>query len=556
MFNTKLFNRFIPVFAGVTMLFSACDKNDPAPEPEVHHFTISMTDISLSSGVLSITKDDPETPFYYAIMKKSALEALGEDFQAQANAYFEGEYEFYLNEYGLTHEQAIGEMLNEEDIKDKELSWFTAAVDYVVIAAYVDDTPKAISDFESYEFSTAAPEPADVTFDLAITDIQKRQASFTITPSNDEDTYSFAVVKYDDYKDMTDDEILAALLPVHSYIMYNGQYSDYAELYAGTEYMLAVYGQEYGAATTKLYKTIFSTPEAGDPTKWTFEASFSEGDIKGYQLNAAISPSDDGIDYFYELIPDYYTADRFLEEFKANMDYMLENSGLSKELYVQLYSVYGKDETLFNVIPGQGYKIAAIAVDSKTLDFATGVIFSDVITPAIPEDSDATIEVSWDKYYDGDSIYEYNNGYSYVKGAAVFPISIKHDGAQMRYGVFVDDGVEYSKTQLVYTLLEKGSAWEQDCFAPFDRDGVVYAVAIDNNGLCSPVFSKKFNFSKSGAASGEEYFKDKGYDTMAAAASEAKSESAAPAAGFAKKVGRDMSMPQAFSEPAENPYRR
>lgn len=555
MFNAKLFTRLIPVFAGITMLVASCDKNNVTAEPEVHHFTISMSDITLSSGVLTITKDDPDTPFYYAIVKKSSLEALGENFQAQANAYFKGEYEFYLNDFGLTHEQAIAEMLHAEDIKDKELSWFTAAVDYVVIAAYSDDTPEAIGDFESYEFSTLAPEPADVTFEITVTELQKRQVSYTITPSNDEDTYSFAVVKCDDYKGMTDDEILADLLPLHSYIMYNGQYSGTEDLYAGTEYMLAVYGSAYGAATTKLYKKVFTTPDAGDPSKWTFEASFEGGDIKGYQLNATVIPSNDAIDYFYELVPDSYTAERFLKEYKANMDYMIEVSGITKELYVQWYSVYGTDETLFNVVPGQGYKIAAIAVDSKTLDFATGVMFSDVITPAVPEDSDAAIEVIWDKYYDGDSIYEYNNGYSYVRDRAVFPISIKHDGAQMRYGVFIDDGKEYSKQELVYTLLEKGSAWVQDCFAPFGKDGVVYAVSIDNNGLCGPVFSKKFNFSKSGAASGEEYFKDKGYD-VTAAASEVKTESAAPSSGFARRVRQDKPMPEAFTKPAENPYRR
>ena len=84
---------------------------------------------------------------------------------------------------------------------------------------------------------------------------------------------------------------------------------------------------------------------------------------------------------------------------------------------------------------------------------------------------------------------------------------------------------------------------------------MVYAVSIDNNGLCGPVFSKKFNFSKSGAASGEEYFKDKGYD-VTAAASEVKTESAAPSSGFARRVRQDKPMPEAFTKPAENPYRR
>ena len=78
MFNAKLFTRLIPVFAGITMLVASCDKNNVTAEPEVHHFTRSMSDLTLSSGVLTITKDDPDTPFYYAIVKKSSLEALGE----------------------------------------------------------------------------------------------------------------------------------------------------------------------------------------------------------------------------------------------------------------------------------------------------------------------------------------------------------------------------------------------------------------------------------------------------------------------------------------------
>ncbi len=544
MVNSRFFSRIIPVFAGITMLVASCDKNN-AVTPEVRHFEIEMSDITLSSGVLSITKDDPDTPFYYAVVSKKSLADFGGDFQTQANAYFEGEYDFYLNEFGLSREQALAEMLHSEDIKDYELSWFTAAVDYVVIAAYVDDTPKAISEFECYEFSTLAPEPADVTFELEITTLGTRQVSFCITPSNDDDTYSFAIVKCDDYKGMTDDEILAALLPAYSYMMYSRQYSATEEVLAGTEYMLAVYGQEYGAATTKLYKKVFTTPEAGDPAKWNFEASYADGGIKGYQLSVTITPNDESIDYFYELVTEEYTADRFLEEYKANMDYIIKSSGITRELYFQWYSTYGPTEEQYNVVPGQGYKIAAIAADGNTLEFASGVIFSEVITTSIPEDSDVSIEVSWDKYYDGTSIYEYNNAFAYFKDRAVFPVTVTHNGEQMRYGVFVDKGEEYTKSQIVCSLLNNGSAWVDDCYAPFDTDGVVYAVAIDNNGLCGPVFSKKFNFSKSGAASGEEYFLDKGYDVTSASAG-VKSESAAPAAGFAKPVSKGQSGPKVF----------
>ncbi len=541
------------------MVVAACDKNqvtpDPEPEPEVEvqHFTVTMTDLTYNTGVLNITRDDPDTPFYYSIPSKEDLAKLDGDFQSQCEAYLAGEYEFLINDYGLSEEEAIADLVKTADIKDRELSWFSAATDYVLIVAYVDNNAKAVSKFECLEFSTVTPEPADVTFDLKITDIQKRSASYSITPSNREDTYAYTVVKYNDYKDMTDDEILSSLLPVYSWTMYSGPFSGTTSLQAGTEYMLAVYGNVYGAATTKLYKKIFSTVDAGDPAECKFTASFADGDIKGYTVKATLTPSDDAIDYFVEFVSEEYSAEQFMTEFQANMDYIIENGGLTKELYYQFFTKHGEYTTSCNVMPGKGYKFAIIPVNSKTLEYATDVIFSDVVKTSTPEESNVTVEVSWDKYYDGDSIYEYNSGYSFYQGRCVFPITVtRSEGtAQIRYGVYVDDGTEYTKSELIYALLKNGSAWVQDCYAPFDRDGVVYAVAIDNNGLCGPVFSKKFNFTKSGAASGADYFKDKGYATSVN--SEAKSESAAPTYEFAKPNGIG---PASFTPRAEKAYRR
>ncbi len=545
------------------MIVAACDKaqitpTDPEPEPEpeveeVQHFTVTMTDLTYNTGVLNITRDDPDTPFYYSIPSKEDLAKLDGDFQSQCEAYLAGEYDFLINDYGMSEEEAIADLVKTADIKDRELSWFSAATDYVLIVAYVDNNAKAVSKFECLEFSTVTPEPANVTFDLKITDIQKRSASFDITPSNREDTYAYAVEKYDDYKDMTDDEILSSLLPVSSWTMYSGPFSKTESLQAGTEYMLAVYGNVYGAATTKLYKKIFSTVDAGDPAACEFKTSFTDGNIKGYTVNATITPSDDAIDYFVEFVSEEYSAAQFMNEFQANMDRIIENGGLTKELYFQLFTEHGTYTKSGNVMPGKGYKFAIIPVNSKTLEYATGVIFSDVIKTSAPEESDVTVEVCWDKYYDGDSIYEYNSGYSFYKGSCVFPITVnRSEGtAQIRYGVYVDDGTEYTKSELIYALLNKGSMWVQDCFAPFDRDGVVYAVAIDNNGLCGPVFSKKFNFSKDNAGSGEEYFKSKGYASPAKP--EAKSESAAPAYVFA---GQDAVGPASFAPRAAKAYRR
>ncbi len=566
MVNTKFFSRFIPVLAGIAMIVAACDKSkatpeiepEPEPEPEVEvedvkHFTVTMTDLTFNTGVLNITRDDPDTPFYYSIPSKKDLAKLEGDFQSQCAAYLAGEYDFLINDYGLSEEEAIADLVKPNDIKDLPLSWFSAATDYVLIVAYVDSNAKAVSKFECLEFSTLTPDPAGVTFDLKITDIHKRSANYSITPSNREDTYAYAVVEYEDYKDKTDDEILESLLPVYSWTMYSGPFSGTADLKAGTEYLFAVYGNVYGAATTKLYKKIFSTEDAGDPAECTFTTSYTDGNIKGYSIDATITPSDDATDYFVEFIPEEYSAEQFMTEFQANVDYVIENGGLTKDLYFQFFTQHGTYTTSCNVIPGKGYKFAIIPVNSKTLEYASDVIFSDVIKTSVPEESDVTVEVIWDKYYDGDSISEYNKEYSFYQGACVFPITVnRSEGtAQIRYGVYVDDGTEYTKPELVYALLNKGSAWVQDCFAPFGKDGVVYAVAIDNNGLCGPVFSKKFNFSKDKAGSGEEYFKSKGY--AAPAKPETKSQSEAPAYGFAKQGGAG---PAVFTPRTGKTYRR
>ncbi len=564
MVNTKFFSRIVPVFAGIAIIVAGCDKAqttpDPEPEPEpeveeVQHFTLSVENVTYTTGDVSISRDDQTTPYYWAIMKKDSLEKLGEDFQTQATAYLDGEYDFLINDWGFDHDAAIADIQRTQDVKDSTITYLYAAREYVLIAAYVDDEGKAISKFEKFEFSTPTPDPANVTFELKMTDIQKRSASYSITPSNNEDPYACAVLEYSKFEGMTDDEILDSISLNYSYYKYKGSRTSKAsQLKAGTEYMLVAYGQISGAPTTKLYKKIFSTVDAGDPAKWSYTASFTEGNIKGYQLKATITPSDDAIDYFYELVPEEYTADRFLKEFSANMEYLIEQSGLTKEMYIKYYGKYGTKSSTFTVVPGTKYKIAAIAVNGKTLEFATAPIFSDTVSLDIPADSDVTIEVKWDKYYSGDSIYEYNNGYEFYKGVCVFPVSISHTGKQMRYGVYVDNGTEYTKQEIVYALINKGSSFVQDCYAPFGKDGVVYAVSIDKDGLCGPVFSKKFNFKESEAGTGADYFKAKG---QAPAAPQVKAESAsAPVNGFAKLASDGNDAQGAFVPVVENPYRR
>ena len=490
---------------------------EPEPTPEVSHFDVKVTDITTSTCVLNITRDDQNKAIYVATARKVHVDGLeGATISDKAIAYYIGNIEAYM-EWGYTKEEAVADLCANADVVDASLEWLNGSTHYYVVVGYVTEDGEPDGTFECHEFTTASPEPSANTFEVNITDIKARGATISVTPSNS-DPYSVMVVKNSILPDTSDkDEIVSFLYTQNGYIpTYYEPYSETVETYGGTEYAVLVFGCVDSAASTEITKKVFTTVPSGDPTKLTFTAVRTDGEVQGFESTFTVTPSDDSVDYFFELVNEDCTVEDFLE-YENGMIEKMAVLGLDRDTYFRFFSSYGVSDNTYTVYPGAKGKIAVLPIKNGETEFACDPIFSEVFTFPEAKLGDATFTISWDKYYDGAAIRELNPEMSWYGNNAVFPVTIETTGVKYFFNVYKADGKTYAREDLIYTILNgTPSSYATECYAPFGVDGVVYGFAIDENGVCGEVSATPFNFDKNGVSDAQEFIDSHSYDYYSA----------------------------------------
>lgn len=490
---------------------------EPEPEPEVSHFEVSVTDITTSSCVLNIVRDDQNKAIYVATARTVYVDGLeGATISDKAIVYYKGNIDAYM-EWGYTKEEAIADLCNNADVVDASLEWLNGSTHYYVVVGYVTEDGEPDGTFECHEFTTASPEPSSNTFDVKVTDIKARGATISVTPSNS-DPYSVMVVKNSILPDTSDkDEIVSFLYGQSGYIpTYADAYSETVETFGGTEYAVLVFGCVDSAASTEITKTVFTTEPSGDPTKLTFTIERVDGEVQGFESTFTVTPSDETVDYFFELVNEDCTTEQFLE-YENSMIEKFATLGLDRESYFRWYSSHGIDNSTYTVYPGKKGKIAVLPIKNGETEFACDPIFSEIVTFPEAKLSDATFTISWDKYYDGAAIRELNPDMSWYGDNAVFPVTIDCTGVKYFFNLYKADGKTYSREDLIYTILNgTPSSGASECYVPFGVDGVIYGFAIDENGVCGPVSATPFNFDKNGVSDAQEFIDSHSYEYYSA----------------------------------------
>lgn len=487
------------------LIFVGCDKNAD-PRPEVSHFEISVTDITSSTCVLNVTRHDSEKAIYVSYARKGYVDELeGSTLSDKAIEYFKGNIDAWM-EWGYSREEALADLCTNSDIVDSTLEGFNGSTSYYIIVGYVTAEGEPDGNFECYEFKTASPEPSDITFEVKVTDVQARSATISVTPSNS-DPFAVVVVKNELLPaDADKDYLVDYLYGLFGWIpTYSDAYSETIKTMGGTEYAILVFGCVDSAASTEITKTVFTSEPSGDPTKLSFTIACEEGSIQGFEAKFTVTPSDNTVDYFCELVNEDCTAEQFLE-YENYMIGRMSELGLDREGYFEMYSSCGTDETTYTIYPGEKGKIAVLPIKNGELEFACDPIFSEVVSFPAAELGKATVDITWDKYYDGAAIRELDPYYEWFANNAVFPVTVSTTGTKCFYNVYKADGKTYSREDLIYTILSGTYAvGDDDCYVPFGTDGVIYAFAIDENGVAGPVAEKPFYFDKSGVSDPQDF---------------------------------------------------
>ncbi len=526
--------------------------DEKEPDSYVNHFTITVDDVTAGTCVLNVVRDDPDQGFYYAVVQRNDFDYLGDDIQSRAKAYLRGEVDWWISDWGYTEEEAIEATIYSEDIVDYPIEYLYGATDYIVIAAYLDENAEAVGDFEYVKFSSATPDPSDNTFKINIDGVTARSVTYTVTPSIADEDYAAVIVDYETYKNVPDADLPHKLIhEVFGYFINyaSGEHTFKAgsdgTIYAGKEYEICIFGLDssHSVATTPLYKQVFKTNEPGDPSKLTMDVEYSSGAVNGYTMKAKLTPSDDSIDYFVELVDDSWTVEEFTKVYKADIDSTAASWGVDVATYMGFFAQHGDYETSSVVYPGMKYKFAVLPVYADKGEFAGDAFFTSTYEVPASVEGKATINVTFDKYYDGTAIAEIDEMWSYLSGSCVFPVTVDYTGVSCYYYLYKVDGKTYSRDDIIATLVNGGSSWDMDCFMPFDTDGVIYGVSIDEDGNPGPIFEKKVRFSKDGVSPAQEFLADKKYLSQKEQ-KEQKEQKSAPA--HSRKSYATVNSPVAF----------
>lgn len=247
-------------------------------DPEEDSFTISVSDITSSSAVITVTPSKEGATFYWSLVKASEIEGLS-DADIAKNiivAEIEAGIEYYT-------EQGYTGLTIEDFLLDKEDSYtyksLAAGTDYVVVAAYLDADGNLMSEVTKKEFKTADPaDPSGATLSIAVSNIGETNATIVVTPSVEGATFYWSVVLASDIVGMSDADIAKNVIvaEMDDAIAYYGDmgydltYSDllvdkedsytYSKLTAGTEYVVvAAYMDANGNLQGEVFKSEFST---------------------------------------------------------------------------------------------------------------------------------------------------------------------------------------------------------------------------------------------------------------------------------------------------------
>lgn len=149
------------------------------------------------------------------------------------------------------------------------------------IAAEEDNIPMVVSKPIVRYFATGDVMMSDITFDVQIENIKPRSADITITPSNNNETYSAVIMYAHNLPDGTPAEQLEYVLERYSIYEIQGVYKESVDgLQPNSEFILAIFGVYAGTPTTDLIVHSFKTPKEGDGSNRITAVDYTAYDLQ------------------------------------------------------------------------------------------------------------------------------------------------------------------------------------------------------------------------------------------------------------------------------------
>lgn len=476
-------------------------------------FTIGP-DIQGPDVNVRVSPSIPDQSYVFTIISEEAL-ATAESIGAYMKEMIQTQITYGAMD-GLSAEETIA-----------EISWtgeqtfsttLNANTDYVALVCSVTPAGLINSEIASAGFATGDVAPSDNTFTISTGDVNVTSAGIKVVASN-QDPYVILLDKAAGWKDVSEADFKSKILSEFDLSdapsLTGTTETVIEELEENTEYIVMVGGYTAGAFTTDITHATFTTMQDGDPSQLQFSISVDDITQTGATVNITGTP--ENALYYWNVGQASMTDD----DIREAVQYMAQSYisiGYVADLadFMKNFGSRGKDSYRYTDLEQRTDYIVYTFGVNKDGSYATEIVRSEPFRLSEEVLSDASVTLSYDKYFNCDEVVALYPQFSSWSGEAeaVLPVEASLSGGADRYYYTVyfgdlTDQDRYSDGLVIEELLKQGYSTPTQVFlCDFGVDMTILGVAFDAEGNPGKVFRHKFCLDADGVAPAEEFSPD------------------------------------------------
>ena len=378
------------------------------------------TDVVDNTVTISVSPSDEELYWYLCTMPKSTYEYYVTDangYQMSESYFYEYFFQQDINSYrgaGYSDQQIIDALIHQGNQQLQASGLNENTEYYILVAGLVMDSEGIVicTDINKASYTTQNAAQSTMTFEIEVWDIKQMEASFRITPSNNNDLYCALVQPWDGVS--TADEVMHQIVD-----QWGGWMSIMADdkgvvehsgakamklPAADTDYYIIAFGYD-GGITTDAYMKTFRTLPGGSVEEVTFTISASN--ISPYGFNMNIASSDPTIYYIPgACVPAEYDEEQYMQWEQEAFDYYYAGSKefnpsiTIAEVLDQYYYNGNSNVMVSGLLPDTEIMAYIYALDNRTGRIVKTFTFDNVARTDTLGEATPMVEIVG--YYSGD----------------------------------------------------------------------------------------------------------------------------------------------------------
>ena len=373
-----------------------------------------------NSVTISVSPSDQELYWYLCTMPKSTYDYYVTDangYQMSESYFYEYFFQQDINSYrgaGYSDAQIIEALIHQGNQQLQASGLNENTEYYILVAGLIMDSEGIVicTDINKASYTTQNAAKSTMTFEIEVWYIGQMEASFRITPSNNNDLYCALVQPWDGVS--TADEVMHQIVD-----QWGGWMSIMADdkgvvehsgskamklPAADTDYYIIAFGYD-GGITTDAYMKTFRTLPGGSVEEVTFTITASN--ISPYGFNMNIASSDPTIYYIPgACVPAEYDEEQYMQWEQEAFDYYYAGSKdfnpsiTIAEVLDQYYYNGNSNVMVSGLLPDTEIMAYIYALDNRTGRIVKTFTFDNVArTDTL---GSATPDVEIVGYYSGD----------------------------------------------------------------------------------------------------------------------------------------------------------